>query len=389
MKRFFLFTLLLLAASLCAQSADTLSFPQPQFVNPVFDSYSRNYIGGAPMGRANTGVSVPGALDNVLNNPASYNPEQSAMHLEMLIKPPVNTNIYVGENNFYSPVPFGMVGVGGKLGRRLSGAFVYSLPKSITMDAFRVEMNLGNYVLVREPVYNLHQISANLGYHLDNLHLGLNLHNQFHYLGEFTVLRSFELLNDVKYLLRPQFGALYTTDMGNIGLTFSPEQAVNWDLKYVQYDTVMPMQIGTGVSIKDKNRTYIAELEWQNTSAIDTAYNDRLIVKAGFEADVRKFTYRLGYMYHPQVWEGIYRYPLNTTANADTSLWWDSVQSTGRLSKNTQHLLSAGFTWHHRDGAINLALLHDVLGKSPVTQVNASLSLYFSAFRRKGFLFFE
>lgn len=389
MKRFSLFILLLIAASLSAQAADTLNFPQPQFVNPIFDSYSRNYIGSTSMGRANTGVSMPGALDNVLNNPASYNPDQSAMHLEMLIKPPVDTEIYIGENNFLSPIPFGMVGMGGKLGNHLSGALMYSLPKSITMDAFRVEMNLGNYVFVREPVYNLHQISANLGYHLDNLHFGLNLHNQLHYLGEYTVLRSFELLNDVKYLLRPQFGALFTTDTGNIGVTFSPEQAVNWDLKYVDYDTVMPMQIGAGVSIKDDNRTYIAELEWQNNTAIDAAYDNRLILKAGYEATVRKFTYRLGYMYHPQIWEGVYRYTMNTTANADTSIWWDSVQSTGRLNENTQHLISAGFTWHHRDGAINVALLSDIAGNSPVTQINLSMSLYLSSFRRKGFLFFE
>ncbi len=387
--RTFLMLILLLAASGILAQADGLHFPQPQFVNPIYDYFSRNYLSTSAMGRGHTGVALTGGVDSALLNPASYQPEQASLHLEALIKPPVNTDTYGPEDRFTSPVPFGIAGIGGNLGRGFSGALIYSLPKTLVMDDFSVEMNMGDYLLMRYPTFNLHQITASAGWHLERLHLGLNLHNQFYYLSDVIFLRTFERIRQAEYILRPQLGLLYTAPSYTAGLSITPEQSANWDLKYAVYDTKLPLSISVGASYQLSGTVFTADLEYENCSALDNAFQDRYTIKAGVEKNIRRFTYRLGYLSHPEVWHGDYQLPENTTANADTSLWWDNVALGGSIKKNGQHFLSAGVTWHHRDGNINLAVLQDVAGREPMTQVNLSLSLYLSAFRRKGFLYFE
>ena len=56
----FLLVLGLLGTALGAQAPDTLTFPQPQYVNPIFDSFTRNYISTSAMGRGHTGLAIPG-----------------------------------------------------------------------------------------------------------------------------------------------------------------------------------------------------------------------------------------------------------------------------------------------------------------------------------------
>ena len=63
MRRLALLAMLLLTAGLAAQAADTLDFPQPQYINPIFDSFTRNYISTQAMGRGNTGIAIPGKVD--------------------------------------------------------------------------------------------------------------------------------------------------------------------------------------------------------------------------------------------------------------------------------------------------------------------------------------
>jgi hypothetical protein len=279
--------------------------------------------------------------------------------------------------------------MGGSLSRNLSVGFLYSLPKSLVLDDFSIEMNMGDYLLMRYPTFYLHQFTGNAAWHGEHFHAGLNLHNQVYYLGDTAFLRTFERIRQSKYVLRPEFGLLFDSERYGAGITVTPQQNAKWDLKYAVYDTVLPLTIGTGISYKLDTATLTADLEYQNTEGVSDSFSDRWTIKAGFEKKVRKFTYRLGYMSHPQVWNGYYRLPVNTTANADTSLWWDDVEPGGYVKKNSQHFLSLGFSWHHRDGNINLALLQEVAGRMPVTQINVSLSLYLDAFRRKNFLFFE
>ncbi len=383
MRRILLSVMLLWTLSLLAQSSDSLDFPQPQFINPIFDSFSRNYTSTSAMGRGHTGIAITGGVDNVLQNPAGYAPDAASLHMEMLVKPPVNVTYYGEEDRMTSPAPFGMVGAGGNLARNITGALIYSLPKSMQLDDFSVEMNMGYYVLTRYPTFNLHQVTANAAWHGDNLHVGLSLHNQVYYLSDIIFLRTFDRMRVGKYILRPQLGLLYTGDNFNAGLSVTPQQDASWDLRYVSYDTKLPLDMVVGGAYKVNNGQYTAEVEYEQTSAISGEFSDRWTVRVGAEKTVRRFTYRAGYIYHPEVWHGAYKLPVNTTATADTALWWNDVAVGGYVSKNTQHLITFGTSWTHRSGKVNLAFLLDVGGQAPVAQVNASLDLYFSAFKKK------
>lgn len=395
MRWILILTTLCLAGALFAQDADSLDFPQPQFVNPIFDSFTRNYISTSAMGRGHTGIAIPGGVDNVLLNPAGYIPDKASLHLEMLIKPPVDVEFYedimagtsiTPEDRLVSPVPFGMLAGGGTLWRDITFAGIYSLPKTLTLDDFAVEINMGDNWVSRTPVFNLHQFTGNLAWHGERLHAGLNLHGQLYYLSDVTFLRTFEKIQDTKAILRPQLGFMYTGEKINAGLSFTPEQSAKWDLKYAVYDTKLPMNIVAGAAYKKGDARFTAEVDFEQCSAISEDYSDRFTVRLGAETRVRKFTYRAGYIYHPEVWNGYYRLP--DAASDTTSIWWDIPQG-GKVGENTQHIVSVGTSWHHKEGSINLAFLMDVAGKAPVAQINLSLDLYFSAFKRKDFLYFE
>ncbi|NLO11255.1 MAG: hypothetical protein GX122_02410 [Candidatus Cloacimonetes bacterium] len=388
MRKLYILIFLLMAVGLMAQAQDSLgiSFAMPQNMDPAFDYFSVNYVGAQALGRGNSGVALKGEVESILVNPAAYHPQRSAIYGEMLIKPPVKTDIYHSAREFSSPVPFGMIAAGGPLENRflpgMNWGVAYSLPKSIVLDAFVVPMNFGAYEMVRYPIYNQHQLTANLGWHRGDWNVGVNLHNQIHYISDFTVLRTFEHIREYKYLLRPELGVLWTNPQLNVGLSITPPSRLDWKLKYLDFDTTMPTELTAGIAIKNANQRYIVDAQWENASAVHEDYKDRFSLKAGFESDVRSFTYRVGYLYRPEIWHGSYNLPINTTADADTALWWNYIPTSGSVSENGQHLVSAGISWAFKYGVINVGGMIG-LGQPDMAQVSASLGLYTDYFRRK------
>lgn len=383
--------LILFTGVIWAQAApDSIDLPMPQFINPFYDSFAHNYLGTAVSGRGQTGVAYPGDLESVLLNPATYNPEKGMMAIQALIKPPVNASGFpvTYSSKFATRVPYGLVGIGGKLGARFSGSLIYSQPSAMMLDDWSIEMNQGAYLLQRYPKYYLHQITASAGYHLDNLHFGLSLHNQMHYMDDVPFMRTFERIDDLKYVLRVEPGIMFTGDSGNVGLAFTPPVKTTWDLKYAEYETILPLKVAIGTAFKHGPRTFLLDLDWEQFSAIHRDYADRLRVKAGFEFTKKNVNYRLGYIYSPQVFEGMYNIPFNTTAEADSSVAWNDVVSVSTVEANSQHLLTAGFTFSHKYGTINGSVIQCVSPDAPVTQIGLALSFYLDALKSKDFLRF-
>ncbi len=400
-KHIFLILLALtLALALGAQS-QTLELPQPQYMNPFFDSFTRNYMSTNALGRGYTGLALPGGIDNVLINPAAYEPDRATLHLELLAKPPVDINTHaaadtaeyykVSPQTMTSPIPLGVLGGGGKIGNNFSFSLLYSMPKTVRVDYFGVEINMGGGLIMRYPTYYLNQFTANAAWHTDNFHLGVNLHNQIHYVDDLTILRSFASIRSTKYLLRPQFGFLYTGEAVNAGLSVTPPQNFDWELTFAEYNSVLPLKIGAGAAYDKDGTRLTAEVDFEQTSAISEAFKDRYSFRLGAEKTIRRYTYRAGYIYHPQVWDGRFRLPdASGYASADTvSIWWDAVKPTGFVQKNSQHIITLGGSWNHQDVRVNLGGMIDVAGKAPMAQVSLSVDLYFSAFTRKEFLFFD
>ena len=151
MKKIYLFLLLLGIGFLFAQP---LEFPQPQFITPIFDSFTRNYVSTSAMGRGYTGITIPGGVDNALLNPAAYLPDRAAIHLELLSKPSIRVDFYAAQDTstgynmtandrLTSPVPFGIFAVGSSIKDHFSYGFLYSMPKTVRMDDFSVATNMG------------------------------------------------------------------------------------------------------------------------------------------------------------------------------------------------------------------------------------------------------
>ena len=387
MKRLWLIfaLLVMLALGFAQAAADGIDLPYPQFVNPFYDSFAQNYLNAVSAGRAGAGIAFMGGVENVLINPAAYDPDKSSMALEALIKPPVEVSGFIRLTRLASPIPFGLFGVGGKLGPKLSGSLIYSQPKALYMDGYTIALLNNTYEIDRVPKYYLHQFTANMGYHISNLHLGLSLHNQVHFLDDVPIMQTFDRLKDYKYVLRVEPGVLYESERGAIGLTVTPPSNVDWDLKYVEYDTLLPLKVGIGTLVRDGNKSFMVDLDYEQFSAVHAEFNDRLRVRAGAEYKRKSIQYRLGYLYSPEVFKGKFNIPFNT-ASVDSSDAWSGIPTVSTITSNTQHIVTLGASINHKYGYVTMAVMQDVAGNAPFTQISLALNFDLEAFRSKDFL---
>ncbi len=367
---------------------DTLDFPAPQLMLPMYDSFSHNYLNASASARGNTGMALLGGVENALLNPACFKNDVSQAYLDVIIKPPlIELNLQDGER-YTSPVPFGMMAVNYKFFGMFDSGLIYSMPKSILYDNFSIVLPTDDFIQ-RYPSYNLHQLTTAFAGGSDKLRFGLNIHQQLHRLQQIQILHTFDSVEKIYYLVRPQAGVFSSWKMLQLGAAFMPEQKKTLSIKYLEYDTVFPMQIDAGLALKGANEAYLLDIRWEQTGRISDKFKDRLTLKTGYEKRMGKFTYRAGAVSVPEVFRGAYRLPDNTTASADTAFYWNNIPKGGKLGKSEQLFLTAGFTYHFGGGSLSLTLMQDLLGSMPVTQLQSSLAFDLSTFKKKKFLIFE
>ncbi|HPF09326.1 MAG: hypothetical protein PHU99_03995 [Candidatus Cloacimonetes bacterium] len=391
MRTALLAIILIMCGLLSANQADTLHiFTMPQMINPIYDFFSRNYLGVEASGRGYTGSSILGSAQSFALNPAAMLVDSARVFLEANIKPPLDAE-GLGYNSRYSSTsPISMFGFSFPLGSRFAAAISYNNPKSIILDDFSIEINQGADMITRYPTYFVHQGTASLAYHVsDKLHLGLNLHNQLHYLDDVLFLRTYDRQKDYKYSLRVQPGIIYGNNHWGAGLSGSLPTPIKWDLKYAVYDTELPLEINAGAHYAFDDYRVAADVRYRQDSEINEVFNDHYSMHLGGEKRVLNNIFRAGYFYSSDVFSGTIVLPMNSTASADTSMFWDAVSTSLPISDTAQHFVSLGFTHLFRDGSLNLALMHALIGEQRQTQINLSLSLYLSSFRRKDFLYYE
>lgn len=391
MKLSLVFSLMLAVSIsfLCAQSADTLSLVLPQYMNPFYDSFARNYPGVTAAGKGYSGAAHLGDVSGVNLNPASLLPDSLQLSVEINLKPPVNAVGYPNAAEHTSRVPFGMITLNGRISERISAALVYSLPKAIYLDDFSMWINMGSDLVQRYPSYYLMQFTANAGYHYENWHLGLNLHNQLHLLDDPIFMHTYNRIRSNRYALRVQPGIIYDASKLRVGISGMPETSFDWDLTYTKYRAILPAWATAGINIKNGENTYILDAEFEQFSKICSHFEDRLIIKAGLEKDLGRNIYRIGYMYVPEVYSGYFRLPYNQDATPQSSFWWGPVNDHLRISPNTQHFLTGGFSYYYRYGSINLALMQEVGGEANHTQFSLSTSFYLNSIKNRRFLKFD
>lgn len=377
-----LLLLVLISASWGAQTTEGLQMVLPQFSNPFYDSFSRNFIGTVAAGRGYTGVANLGDISGFSLNPAANLPDSVKIIFDINFKPGISAEGYQTEANYTSPNPVGLFAVGMGLSRNISAGVVYSVPKGIKLDDYSMFTNQGASLVQRFPSYYLHQITASVGYHRGPAHLGLNLHNQLHYVDDPIFLRSYDRIRDLKYAMRIQPGILYEFSNFNLGLSATLPTKFDWDQKYEVYEMKLPLKASTGICYNSSRFALSAEAEMEQFSKVDDAFDDRYTLKAGFEKYEGWLSYRLGYIYSSEVFSGKIMLPIDEHSE-DNNPAWDDVPESLIVKSNEQHFATAGLSYLHKDGAINVALLHSFSPDARQTQVNLSLSFYLSAFTRK------
>ena len=386
MKRVLLMVLCVLGVCTIAYAdvADSLSLPLPQFMNPFYDSFSRNYMGAAASGRGYTGAAYLGDVCGLSLNPASLLPDSTAVSAEMDLKLPVRAGGYPSIAYYSTRNPFGLVAVNGKFNDNISAAVTYSLPKSIYLDDFSIIINQGAGIVQRFPSYYLNQLTLNAAYHKNNWHLGLNLNNQLHYIDDPIFLHTWERIRSYKYAIRVQPGIVYSGKRISFGASAMPPVEFNWDLKFAKYKVLEPLWVNAGLSLTNKENRYLFDAEYEEFSKIDFSYHDRLMLKAGYEKDMGKVVYRLGYLYSPEVYSGVIRLPQNPEASVSSSYWWGDVSRTLLIYPNEQHFLTGGFSYYHKYGTFSASAMQVVSGGEAQFQFAMNLSFYLDSIRRLG-----
>jgi len=383
-----IFALIMLAGSLAAQTDEGLELTQPQFLNPFYDSFARNFTGTMAAGRGHTGVATLGDITTFSLNPATNLPDSAKIVMELNIKPQINAVGYATEASYTSPNPLGLLAVGMGIRQNLSIGLAYSNPRSIRLEDYTIFINQGGAMVQRFPSYYLHQLTANVAYHRGPAHLGLNLHNQFHYIDDPIFLRTYDRIRDHVYSFRVQPGLLYELPFCNVGLSATLPSNFDWDQKYASYEVKQPLELNAGVAYTTSRMNLALDGQWEQFSKVNDAFDDRYTLKAGFEKYLGWLSYRLGYMYSSEVFSGKIMLPQNTF-NPDESVFWNDVADSLMIDANNQHFATVGLSYMHRDGAIHLALIQSLSSKAPQTQLNLSLSFYLKSFRHRGVLKFD
>jgi len=380
--------LLFLCVGLFAQQ-DSLDFPAPQYMLPFYDHFSQNHLNVEAMGRGFTTMAVLGKVENGVNNPATLSSDKSAMYMELTIKPPIG-EINVPDSMMYSsPIPFGMIGLSGRMYKQIYGAISYNVPKSLVYDNFTIETGQGADAITRYPTYYLHQVTATLAGDIGKLRLGINIHNQFHQFNDIVVFQTFDMIDETFYVVRFQPGVLYQMDNINIGAAFTPETSVKMDIKYAEYDVVLPMKISAGVNAKYDNLGLFADIDWEQFSKMDSKFDDRLTIKAGIEKRIRNYAYRAGLISFPGVYKGPYRLPFYEAAEPSHQLWWNPIARGGVIGDTDQLYATIGFTYHFNGGKLSLGLIRDVMDNVPATQFAMALGFNLDTLKGKKFLIFD
>jgi len=387
-----LFSLILLLG--CITTAvfaedEALQFPAPQYMLPMYDHFTCNYLNAEALGRGFTTIAMPGGLENAVNNPATLTGDKTAFYLQVAAKPPINEINEDSDQSYTAPIPFGIFGVSTKIYKNWLGAISYNIPKSVVYDAYDIYYGQGMGFVSRNPTYYLHQFTATLSGKTGNFKYGLNVQQQLHQFNDIIVFYTFDRVDKTYYVVRWQPGLLYTYKNYRVGLTFLAPAEKKMDIRYLEYDTKFPMKISGGLAADFDNNKISLDADWEQFSEMDSKFDDRLTLKLGMEKRLRNNTFRLGLMSMPGVFEGDYLLPQKPNATSNDTMWWNALNPGGTIDNTDQLYLTFGYTYYFKGGRLTLSAARDVLNNVPTTQIAMALAFNAEAIKGKKFLFID
>ncbi len=373
---------------------DFLWFKSPEFMQPMFDSFSRNRLNTKAMGRGHIGVPVCEGIENALLNPAGFRVDGNDTYVEVSFKPEVEdysdfynySEGFIGDD-FYqrseltienrnskigSAYPSGIISYGKKLGSSANLGFSFSIPQSL---------DLSNYAHVSQAgeVYSfdtsLRQfdltVSANYELPVDGLTVGLN-----------TTMNIIDIASERKHFNYGQYdenvaylslmpGFLYKKDILTLGATFKTGTEQDFDMGFGEKYTVsIPPVIAGGIALETSKATLLGEINFEKTSDLNPGFDDRMIIKVGLEKKNNKTTFRVGFINMPEVFSGNYNLPMSDMPEYH-SVDWLNDYNYGSIISNNATFITGGLTYEGKAFDLNGAFSADI-GDTGATQISIS-----------------
>ncbi len=382
---------------------DFLWFESPEFMQPMFDSFSRNRLNTKAMGRGHIGIPVCEGIENATLNPAGFKVNSKDTYIEISFKPEVEDYSdyynYSKENidgniveeyalttenrntKMGSAYPSGIISYGRKLGRSGNIAFSFSIPQSLDLNNFAHVSHAGE-------VYDFDTsfrkfdltLSANYAMPVEGLTLGLNsilnivdiqterLHFNYGHDGD----------NVTYFSIMPGF--LYKKGMFTLGATYKTGTEQDFDMGYGgKYTVTIPAIIGAGVAIETQKITILGEMNYEKTSEMNSEFDDRMILKAGLEKTKDKTTFRVGLISMPEVFSGDYNLPMCDQTQYHSADWSNEYNFGSIISNNTT-FLTGGLTYSADAFDLNAAFSAD-LGDTGSSQFSLSGTIKYDKFK--------
>jgi len=374
--------LLISSVALLAQ-ADTLHFTAPQFLNSFYDHYTVNYLNAIAAGRGHTGAGLDGNIENSLQNPAAFSTDHSQFYFEIFLKPPIKEMTEGLEQNYQSVVPLGMLAYGYHPKKNLNVGFSYSTPQTIEYYLLSIQLQTDDYYYLY-PSYNLHRLTATCNYDWHNLRVGLNLFNEIYHFKDITTWGTniFDRVDKTDYALRFEPGIYYKYDRFSAGAGYLAKTRHDFKFQYQTFKTTLPSQLNAGIGYTSETARLAADMDLVRCSEMSDQFKDRYIIKAGFEKDHHKYTFRGGFMSVPSVWHGVYELP-TYNANLAWNPYQDEFPQTGVIKSTGQSMVTGGFTWHSSPFDFTLSFIHDVQHNVNYTSVFGAMGINISKFTFK------
>lgn len=183
------------------------------------------------------------------------------------------------------------------------------------------------------------------------------------------------------YALRVQPGMLYERGNFAFGLSALLPWKINWELRHVDYEQILPWELKTGISYEKGLHRAALDIGYRNYKAENELFKDEMSLGLGLERRDDNRIYRLGYMYKSGVWSGTILLPIHSNLDDVGDIWeW---QETMTILSDEQHYLSAGVEYLFKDGSLNLSILQAAFGEVYTTHLQMGLNLRLSVFTRK------
>ena len=362
---------------------DYLWFESPEFLQPMFDSFSRNRLNTKAMGRGHIGVPVSEGIENALLNPAGFKVDGNDTYIEISFKPEVEdysdyynySEYYQGDEfiqeielttenrntKFGSVYPSGIIGYGKKLGESGNLGFSFSIPQSLDLSNYAHVSAAGEVYDFDTSLrhFNL-TASGNYSLPVEGLTLGLNatlniinidterLHFNYGHDGD----------NVVYFSVMP--GLLYKKGMLTVGATYETGSEQDFDMGFGgKYTVTLPSKIAAGVAVKTSVATLLAEMNYEKTSEMNPAFDDRTIIKVGFEKVNNNVILRAGLINMPEVYSGFYNLPMCNQSDYHTD-GWSNEYNFGSIMSNNANFLTGGITFTSKAFDLNGAFSADL-----------------------------